>query len=85
MGTDYPADMGEIDPIGFIEGAPGSSAEERTRDPRPQRGAAAGDCGSRSEPHRRVIGAPDGVRLPRQERKPAGAAARFPRQSACAR
>jgi aminocarboxymuconate-semialdehyde decarboxylase len=23
MGTDYPADMGEIDPIGFIEGAPG--------------------------------------------------------------
>ena len=22
MGTDYPADMGEIDPIGFIEGAP---------------------------------------------------------------
>ena len=29
MGTDYPADMGEIDPIGFIEGAPGLSAEER--------------------------------------------------------
>jgi len=23
VGTDYPADMGEIDPIGFIEGAPG--------------------------------------------------------------
>ncbi len=23
MGTDYPADMGEIDPIGFIEGAAG--------------------------------------------------------------
>ena len=23
MGTDYPADMGEIDPIGFIESAPG--------------------------------------------------------------
>ena len=23
MGTDYPADMGEIDPIGFIETAPG--------------------------------------------------------------
>ena len=21
--TDYPADMGEIDPVGFIEGAPG--------------------------------------------------------------
>jgi aminocarboxymuconate-semialdehyde decarboxylase len=29
MGTDYPADMGEIDPIGFVEGAPGLSAEER--------------------------------------------------------
>ena len=23
VGTDYPADMGETDPIGFIEGAPG--------------------------------------------------------------
>ena len=23
VGTDYPADMGEIDPIGFVEGAPG--------------------------------------------------------------
>ena len=23
VGTDYPADMGEIDPIGFIESAPG--------------------------------------------------------------
>jgi len=29
VGTDYPADMGEVDPIGFIEGAPGLSAEER--------------------------------------------------------
>ena len=29
MGTDYPADMGEIDPIGFIEGAAGLSADER--------------------------------------------------------
>ena len=29
MGTDYPADMGEIDPVGFIEGAAGLSAEER--------------------------------------------------------
>ena len=29
VGTDYPADMGEIDPIGFIEGAAGLSAEER--------------------------------------------------------
>jgi aminocarboxymuconate-semialdehyde decarboxylase len=29
MGTDYPADLGEIDPIGFIEGAPGLSADER--------------------------------------------------------
>jgi aminocarboxymuconate-semialdehyde decarboxylase len=28
VGTDYPADMGEIDPIGFIEGA-SLSAEER--------------------------------------------------------
>ena len=27
MGTDYPADMGEIDPIGFIEGAALSSDE----------------------------------------------------------
>ena len=25
MGTDYPADMGEIDPIGFVEGARGST------------------------------------------------------------
>src|SRR6266513_3210149 len=30
MGTDYPADMGEIDPIGFIEGAAGLGAEERS-------------------------------------------------------
>jgi aminocarboxymuconate-semialdehyde decarboxylase len=29
MGTDYPADMGEIDPIGFIEGAAGLSGDER--------------------------------------------------------
>src|SRR6202042_2444785 len=29
MGTDYPADMGEVDPIGFIEGASGLSADER--------------------------------------------------------
>jgi aminocarboxymuconate-semialdehyde decarboxylase len=29
MGTDYPADMGEIDPVGFIEGAAGLSVEER--------------------------------------------------------
>jgi aminocarboxymuconate-semialdehyde decarboxylase len=29
MGTDYPADMGEIDPIGFIEGAPNLSAADR--------------------------------------------------------
>jgi aminocarboxymuconate-semialdehyde decarboxylase len=29
MGTDYPADMGEIDPVGFIEGAAGLNAEER--------------------------------------------------------
>jgi aminocarboxymuconate-semialdehyde decarboxylase len=29
MGTDYPADMGEIDPIGFIEGAAGLSPDER--------------------------------------------------------
>ncbi|HEX2151840.1 MAG TPA: amidohydrolase family protein [Stellaceae bacterium] len=29
MGTDYPADMGEIDPIGFIEGAPGLDDSER--------------------------------------------------------
>jgi aminocarboxymuconate-semialdehyde decarboxylase len=29
MGTDYPADMGEIDPLGFIEGAPSLSDTER--------------------------------------------------------
>ena len=29
MGTDYPADMGEIDPIGFVEGAPGLDDTER--------------------------------------------------------
>jgi aminocarboxymuconate-semialdehyde decarboxylase len=29
MGTDYPADMGEIDPIGFIEGAPNLSVADR--------------------------------------------------------
>jgi aminocarboxymuconate-semialdehyde decarboxylase len=29
MGTDYPADMGEVDPIGFIESAPGLNDAER--------------------------------------------------------
>jgi aminocarboxymuconate-semialdehyde decarboxylase len=29
VGTDYPADMGEVDPIGFIEGAPGLDDETR--------------------------------------------------------
>ncbi|MBV8890277.1 MAG: amidohydrolase family protein [Alphaproteobacteria bacterium] len=29
MGTDYPADMGEVDPIGFIEGASGLDDVER--------------------------------------------------------
>jgi aminocarboxymuconate-semialdehyde decarboxylase len=29
MGTDYPADMGEIDPIGFVETAPGLDDAER--------------------------------------------------------
>jgi aminocarboxymuconate-semialdehyde decarboxylase len=29
MGTDYPADMGKIDPIGFIEGAEGLDDNER--------------------------------------------------------
>jgi aminocarboxymuconate-semialdehyde decarboxylase len=29
MGTDYPADMGEVDPIGFIEGAAGLDAAAR--------------------------------------------------------
>ena len=41
MGTDYPADMGEIDPVGFIEARPGLDDTERARDPRPQRRAAA--------------------------------------------
>ena len=29
MGTDYPADMGEIDPVGFIERAPNLTADDR--------------------------------------------------------
>jgi aminocarboxymuconate-semialdehyde decarboxylase len=29
MGTDYPADMGEVDPLGFIESAPGLDDRER--------------------------------------------------------
>jgi aminocarboxymuconate-semialdehyde decarboxylase len=29
MGTDYPADMGEIDPIGFVESAEGLDDNER--------------------------------------------------------
>jgi aminocarboxymuconate-semialdehyde decarboxylase len=29
MGTDYPADMGEVDPIGFIESASGLDDNER--------------------------------------------------------
>ena len=29
MGTDYPADMGEVDPLGFIESAPGLDDVER--------------------------------------------------------
>jgi aminocarboxymuconate-semialdehyde decarboxylase len=29
MGTDYPADMGEVDPIGFIEGAAGLEDSDR--------------------------------------------------------
>jgi aminocarboxymuconate-semialdehyde decarboxylase len=29
MGTDYPADMGEVDPIGFVEGAKGLDDPER--------------------------------------------------------
>ena len=29
MGTDYPADMGEVDPVGFIEGTPGLNDIER--------------------------------------------------------
>ncbi len=29
MGTDYPADMGEVDPIGMIEGTPGLDDVER--------------------------------------------------------
>jgi len=29
MGTDYPADMGEVDPVGFIEGAAGINDIER--------------------------------------------------------
>ena len=31
VGTDYPADMGEIDPIGFIEGAPASTTRRAAR------------------------------------------------------
>jgi aminocarboxymuconate-semialdehyde decarboxylase len=29
MGTDYPADMGEVDPIGMIESTPGLDDVER--------------------------------------------------------
>jgi aminocarboxymuconate-semialdehyde decarboxylase len=29
MGTDYPYDMGETDPIGFVEGAPGLDDAQR--------------------------------------------------------
>ncbi|HXC14073.1 MAG TPA: amidohydrolase family protein, partial [Stellaceae bacterium] len=29
MGTDYPADMGEVDPIGFVENAKGLDDAER--------------------------------------------------------
>jgi len=29
MGTDYPADMGEVDPIGFLERAKGLDDAER--------------------------------------------------------
>jgi aminocarboxymuconate-semialdehyde decarboxylase len=29
MGTDYPADMGEVDPIGFIEGCDGLDDTDR--------------------------------------------------------
>jgi aminocarboxymuconate-semialdehyde decarboxylase len=29
MGTDYPADMGEIDPLGFIESSPNLTADDR--------------------------------------------------------
>jgi len=29
IGTDYPADMGEVDPVGFIERAPGLDDTER--------------------------------------------------------
>jgi len=29
MGTDYPADMGEVDPLGFIESAPGLGDDDR--------------------------------------------------------
>jgi aminocarboxymuconate-semialdehyde decarboxylase len=29
VGTDYPADMGEVDPIGFIESSPGLTAADR--------------------------------------------------------
>ncbi len=29
MGTDYPYDMGEIDPIGFVEGSPGLGDDDR--------------------------------------------------------
>ena len=31
MGTDYPADMGEVDPVGMIEGAPVSTTSSAGR------------------------------------------------------
>ena len=45
VGTDYPADMGETDPVGFIEGAPGLDGATR-RNPRRQCGAASGYRGA---------------------------------------
>ena len=46
MGTDYPADMGEIDPVGFIEGAAGLSADERAAILGSERRATAGNRGT---------------------------------------
>ena len=41
MGTDYPADMGEIDPVGMIEGSGRARRRRAQGDPRRQRGPAA--------------------------------------------
>ena len=50
VGTDYPADMGEIDPIGFIERCPGLDDDDAPRHPRRQRRPVVGAGGAGRRP-----------------------------------